>query len=96
MTYSIWLEPATNDAKYLSKLVRQLGKKYNAPVFAPHITLHGGVRTYKQAIMATKVCSGLSKMRVYATGTNHSNYLWKTFFIEIKKKTGIYKRLTLD
>ncbi len=93
MTYSIWLEPTTNDAKYPSKLIRQLGKKYNAPVFAPHITLYGGVRTYKQAIIAAKTCSDLSKMKVSATGANYSNYLWKTLFIEIKKDKNLQETI---
>lgn len=85
MTYSVWLEPAINDAKYISKIIRRLGRKYDAPVFAPHITICGNIARYAQANKAINTCADLPKIRVTCTKIRHSNYLWKTLYLEIKK-----------
>lgn len=91
MTYSVWLEPAIKDAKYLSKIIKRLGKKYNAPIFAPHITVYSNIAKYTQASSAVGACVGLSKIRVTCTKIKYADYLWKTLYLEIKKD----KRLQL-
>ncbi|MFN3655557.1 MAG: hypothetical protein ACK4TO_09610, partial [Candidatus Nitrosotenuis sp.] len=73
MTYSVWLEPAIKDAKYISKIIKQLGKKYDAPLFSPHITLYGNITRYVQASRAINTCADLPKIRVTCTKIRHSN-----------------------
>lgn len=85
MTYSVWLEPAIKDAKYISKMIRQLGRKYDAPLFAPHITVYSNITRYTQASRAVNACTDFSKIRVTCTKIRYSNYLWKTLYLEIKK-----------
>ncbi|HXG73250.1 MAG TPA: hypothetical protein VNK44_00330 [Candidatus Nitrosotenuis sp.] len=91
MTYSVWLEPATKDAEYISKIIKRLGKKYDAPLFAPHITVHGNIRKYSLALKAANACADLSKIRVSCVKIRHTTYLWKTLYVEIKNN----KRLQL-
>lgn len=37
--HSIWLRPANDDLIFLEKIVRDLGQRFNSPVFEPHATL---------------------------------------------------------
>ncbi|MEM3006873.1 MAG: hypothetical protein QXW37_00620 [Candidatus Nitrosotenuis sp.] len=91
MIYSVWLEPTIKDTKYLSKIIKQLGRKYNAPLFKPHITVYSNIAKYTQASSAVAECVGLSKIRVTCTKIRYTDYLWKTLYLEIKKD----KRLQL-
>ena len=40
-TYSIWLMPDGKCANSVSKIINDISKKYNTPVFKPHVTLIG-------------------------------------------------------
>ena len=40
-TYSIWLMPHGKCANSVSKIINNIGKKYNTPIFEPHVTLIG-------------------------------------------------------
>ncbi len=83
MTTSIWLEPSKNDAKYLRKIIRALAKKHGAPEFAPHLTLYSGV-TYAKALDCVRNCKTWP-LSVQALDIKHSEYLWKTVFVRIRK-----------
>ncbi|MEO9309437.1 MAG: hypothetical protein ABI337_03985 [Nitrososphaera sp.] len=89
MTYSVWLEPTIKDLKYLSKIIKRLGRKYNAPLFTPHITVYSNIARYTQASRAVDACANFSKIFVTRGKICHSNYLWKTLYIEIKKDRGL-------
>ena len=40
-TYSIWLMPDGKCASSVSKIINDISKKYNTPIFKPHVTLIG-------------------------------------------------------
>lgn len=84
MTKSIWLEPSSEDAKYLNKIIKNLAKKHGAPKFSAHITVYSGVSSMAKAKNAVNECHA-SGFKVRATGIGHSEYLWKTLFVNIKK-----------
>lgn len=88
MTYSIWLEPSQKDAKYLNKIILDLAKKYGAPRFSAHITVYSGMSCLNQAKVAVNSCRP-SKFRVKTSTIRHSDYLWKTIFVNIKKDTNL-------
>jgi 2'-5' RNA ligase len=85
MTFSVWLEPSQQDAKHLRKIINHPAKKYNAPIFAPHVTLYGGIQRYRDAENAVRKCTAFSKLHLETKGIRYSDYLWKTLFAEIKK-----------
>ena len=85
MTFSVWLEPIPQDAKYLRKIIGHLAKKYGAPTFTPHVTLYSGIGKYLQAEEAVKKCTGFPKLRLQTKNIAFSNYLWKTLFVNIKQ-----------
>jgi 2'-5' RNA ligase len=82
--YSIWVEPAAKDAKYLLRIIRKLGKKYGSPTFCPHITVYDRVRSSSAAKFAVKNCN-MKKFTVKTTDLEFSDNLWKTVFINVEK-----------
>jgi len=40
-TYSLWLMPEKDCADSVSEIINDISKKYNAPIFKPHVTLIG-------------------------------------------------------
>ena len=40
-TYSIWLMPHGKCANSVSRIINDISKKYNTPIFKPHVTLIG-------------------------------------------------------
>jgi 2'-5' RNA ligase len=89
MTFSIWLEPIPQDAKYLKKITGHLAKKYNAPIFAPHITLYNEISKYQHAEAAVRKCKDLSKLRLKTASVGFSDSLWKTLYVNIRKSKSL-------
>jgi 2'-5' RNA ligase len=87
--YSIWAEPVEKDAKYLSRIIDSLGKKYDSPTFCPHITLYGKIRNESVAKSAIDICRMMKKFAVKTTDLAFSDYLWKTVFINAEKSQKI-------
>lgn len=83
--FSIWVEPAAKDAKYLSQIICKLGKKYRSHTFNPHITVYSGVRSASDAKLAIQNCKDLRKFTVMATDLAFSDNLWKTVFVSVEK-----------
>jgi 2'-5' RNA ligase len=83
MTYSIWLEPTAKDAEHFGKIIRALSKKYDAPVFLPHITLYSGIAKLGDARNAIRQCR-MTQMRLRCTGVGHSGKIWKTVFVNVQ------------
>ena len=48
--FSVWLVPQKDDEKYLSNIIEDLGAKYSAPTFTPHLTLLGDVEIELDAL----------------------------------------------
>lgn len=93
MTYSIWLEPSAADAKYLNKIINNLAKTLAAPKFSAHITLYGGISSLSTAKNAINECAK-SKLEARTSNVSHSDYLWKTVFVNVKKDKNL-KNLNL-
>lgn len=39
---AVWLVPAAREREFFAGIIRDLATRFDAPVFAPHLTLHGG------------------------------------------------------
>lgn len=84
MTYSIWLEPALDDKRYLFRTISRLAKSHNAPVFSPHITLYSSITDLSLARKALCDCKALQSIRTGHCGLGSSDYLWKTLYVKIR------------
>ena len=89
--YSIWVEPAEEDAKYLLQIIRKLGKKYRSPTFCPHITVYSKIRGSSAARLAIHRCEDVKKFTVKTTDMAFSDDLWKTVFVNAEKNQSLRK-----
>lgn len=89
--YSIWVEPAKEDAKYLLGIIRNLGKKYHSPTFCPHITVYGKIGEGLTARLAMERCRDVKKFTVKTTDLAFSDDLWKTVFVNTEKNKSLRK-----
>lgn len=49
--YTIWLVPSSEVKSVLDKTINNLAQKYKTPVFEPHITLLGDIKTSKEDVL---------------------------------------------
>lgn len=50
--YSLWLVPEGKELEELNNLVDELAKKFNAPLFIPHVTILGGIDLKEEDVIA--------------------------------------------
>lgn len=89
--YSVWAEPVEKDAKYLSQIIDGLGKKYDSPIFCPHITLYGKIRDKSVAKFSINNCRMIKKFAVKTTSLAFSDDLWKTVFVNTEKSQNLLR-----
>ncbi len=79
--------PTNKDSKYLSYVIENLSRKYNAPIFSPHLTVYDSVKIDLPALKGVVKSSidGLRPIVVEKSRIDESNYVWKTVFIVIKR-----------
>jgi 2'-5' RNA ligase len=86
------------DSKYLSGIIENLSRKYDAPRFLPHLTLYDSVKidlpSLKEVVKSSS--DGIHPIVVKKSKINESDYIWRTVFIVMKRNphlTQINKRL---
>jgi 2'-5' RNA ligase len=50
--YSLWLVPEGEKREFYQKLIEDLGRKYEGPVFVPHITVIGNIRMTEEEVLS--------------------------------------------
>jgi len=89
--FAVWLLFQKYDHDYLYQIIKDLSRKYNSPIFIPHITVYGLVETnfdnIENAVLES--VKGVQSFEVEKTKISYSDNLWKTFFIELKHVTGL-------
>jgi 2'-5' RNA ligase len=96
--YAIWLTFSQNDKKYLRKIIRDTSKRYDSPVFEPHITIYGLIDIEINLIkkIIKKISANNKSFITKKIKILQSNNLWKTIYIELenqKEFTKIYQNL---
>lgn len=84
---SVWLITSDEDKVYLSEIIKDLGNKYGAPLFQPHLTAYGGANTsVDEAIQAAKdAIFGIKPFKITVDKLNYSEDYFKTVFIEFNE-----------
>ena len=49
--HSLWFTPGGRAREHLCKMIEELSARYQSPAFPPHITLLGGVKTDREAVI---------------------------------------------
>ncbi len=83
---SVWLVPQKDDENYLSKIIQDLDKEYNAPIFTPHLTLFGNISIELDKLKSTidDVFDKVKPFEIQKTRINQSEAFFKTVFIEFE------------
>lgn len=99
--YALWYLFDKDDTEYLFKIIKDLAKKYDAPIFIPHITAYGlldiELNTLDEKILG--IIQDLSPFFIEKNKLDFSDNLWKTLFVDILPNTHlekINKHLTLQ
>ncbi|PYJ25049.1 MAG: hypothetical protein DME91_05935 [Verrucomicrobia bacterium] len=83
MTY--WLIPAKPAYSFFQNLINDLARRYDAPVFEPHMTIHVGLHRFdvaEKAIAKAAACSGRIEAKMLEI--SHSSEFTKTLFVQFR------------
>lgn len=98
-----WLIPAEPAHSFFEQIINNLARRYDAPVFEPHVTVHVGVDQANAAANALEAAASECKLvRQTPLGIDHSDEFIKTLFVkfamnaELQKINGIIRREAND
>jgi putative hydrolase of the HAD superfamily len=83
-----WLIPAEPARRFFQSLIEDLARRYNAPVFEPHVTIHVGANHVHAAEKAlSKAAQECQPINLEALGIDHSHEFIKTLFVQFTPNT---------
>ena len=83
---SFWLVPSIEDENYLSKIVKILSARFNAPLFRPHLTVWGGIEIEEEKTIevAKRSIAGIKEFAVEVEKIDAIPVFLKSIFLQIK------------
>jgi 2'-5' RNA ligase len=98
-----WLIPSEPAHSFFQRIINDLARRYDAPVFEPHVTVHVGVdQTDAAAKALEKAASECELVRQRPLRIDQSNEFIKTVFLrfamnaEVEKINGIIRQAAND
>lgn len=90
-TYSLWLEPTGDTAYKLQERIKQLSKRYDTPLFSPHVTLLGGLTSSKTELEALTdtLSSSIRPFELTLTKAGYLNTFYQSLFIHVEQNEGL-------
>jgi len=83
-----WLIPAEPVHRFLQDLINDLARRYDTPVFEPHVTIYiGADSTEEVATTLSKVARDCEPIALQALEVSHSDKFIKTLFVEFGLNT---------
>lgn len=81
---AFWLLPAASFAEAFAEIIGALAREFDAPAFAPHVTLYAGRQTADDnpVAVAAQVVAAASRIELTAAATATADKLFKTLFVE--------------
>eukprot|EP01111_Echinosteliopsis_oligospora_P011140 TRINITY_DN3600_c0_g1_i1.p1 TRINITY_DN3600_c0_g1~~TRINITY_DN3600_c0_g1_i1.p1 ORF type:complete len:186 (-),score=46.52 TRINITY_DN3600_c0_g1_i1:61-618(-) len=89
--YSIWLEPNTKSLLYegLAEIIQYISKKYNSPLFTPHVTLIGNVQADSNQEIIQKMDEFVKKTKPFTQkltpNLHDSDEYFRALYVEVEK-----------
>jgi len=78
-----WLTPAEPARSFFRSLVKDLARRYNAPLFEPHVTIYVGSNHADAVKSAISEAARANKpIKLKAVGIGHSSEFIKTLFVQ--------------
>jgi 2'-5' RNA ligase len=85
-----WLIPADPARRFFRSLIEDLARRYNAPVFEPHVTVHVGANRADAAESALSEAARVCKViKLKALEIDHSSEFIKTLFMQFALNTEV-------
>jgi 2'-5' RNA ligase len=83
-----WLIPAEPARTFFQSLIEDLARRYDAPLFEPHVTIHVGANHVHAAEKAlSKAARECQPINLEALGIDHSHEFIKTLFVQFTPNT---------
>lgn len=78
-----WLIPSEPARSFFQRVINDLARRYDAPVFEPHVTIHVGADQPGTAEKALREAASKCKLvRLTRRGIDHSDEFIKTLFVQ--------------
>src|SRR2546430_2432610 len=85
-----WLIPAEPAHSFFQGAINDLARRYEAPLFEPHVTIHVGANHIDAAEHAlSKAARECQSITVKALGIDHSDEFIKTLFVQFALNTNL-------
>jgi hypothetical protein len=79
-----WLTPTEPTRGFLEKLIVDLSRRYDAPVFEPHVTIYvGSDRAEAADQILSQAAIGCEPIRLEVLDVRHSGLFTKTLFVQL-------------
>jgi len=91
--YAIWLLFEKNDEKYIAKIISEISKQYESPIFIPHITAYGLIDV-KFEIIDKVILDSIKNTKSFNIEKNSISFsgdFWKTLFIDFNSNSSMLK-----
>lgn len=87
--YSLWLQPNGDIAYQLQERIKKLSKKYNTPVFSPHVTLLSGLKASETELVSLTqtLASCLHPTELVLTKAGYRNTFYQSLFVRVKNNS---------
>lgn len=87
-----WLIPSEPARSFLQRIINDLARRYDAPVFEPHVTVHVGADQSDAADKALREAADECKLvRLASLGIDHSDEFIRTLFVQFAMSAELLK-----
>lgn len=86
-TYSLWLEPSGDIAYRLQERIKELSKKYETPVFSPHVTLLGSIKSTETELIpiTNTLASSQAPFELVLTRAGYRDTFYQSLFVHVNE-----------
>ncbi len=88
-TYSLWLEPSGDIAYRLKERIKELSKKYKTPVFSPHVTLLGSIKSTETELIpiTNTLASSQAPFELVLTRAGYRDTFYQSLFVHVNENS---------
>lgn len=87
-----WLIPSEPAHSFFQRIINDLARRYDAPVFEPHVTIHVGANRAGATENALREAArGCNPVRLTPLGIDQSDEFIKTLFVQFAMSTELRK-----
>ena len=87
-----WLIPTEPTRSFVEKLIADLARRYDAPVFEPHVTIYVGPdRSEAGEQIVSQVATDCEPIQLKVLDAQHSGEFTKTLFVQLALNTNLQR-----